>query len=156
MRLEQLQQIALRENQINSQVVDKVNSSYPRPNLATPYIAPSNELEQQIANVWQKVFGFEKIGIDDNFFDLGGDSLLAVQVTADLKKLLNKEIPVVSLYEGLTIRSLAEFLNSNENENPEEITIEIEEQQERINRRQQYQKRQRLNKEKREISLVDV
>ncbi|RCJ21835.1 polyketide synthase [Nostoc minutum NIES-26] len=156
LRLEQLQQITLGENQINSQVVDKVNSSYPRPNLATPYIAPSNELEQQIANVWQKVFGFEKIGIDDNFFDLGGDSLLAVQVTADLKKFLNKEIPVVSLYEGLTIRSLAELLNSNENENQEEITNNNEEQQERINRRQQYQKRQRLNKEKREISLVDA
>jgi acyl transferase domain-containing protein len=156
LRLEQLQQTALEENQINSQGVDQVNSSYPRPNLATPYIAPNNELEQQIANVWQKVFGFEKIGIDDNFFDLGGDSLLAVQVSADLKKLLNQEIPVVSLYEGLTIRSLAELLNSNENENQEEITINNEEQQERINRRQQYQKRQRLNKEKREISLVDV
>ncbi|MFN6570005.1 beta-ketoacyl synthase N-terminal-like domain-containing protein [Dendronalium sp. ChiSLP03b] len=156
LRLEQLQQTALGENQINSLAVDKANSFYPRPNLATPYIAPSNELEQEIANVWQKVFGFEKIGIDDNFFDLGGDSLLAVQVTADLKKLLNKEIPVVSLYEGLTIRSLAELLNSDENENDEEITIKIEEQQERINRRQQYQKRQRLNKEKRETSLVEV
>lgn len=152
-RLEQLHQnLALGENQINSQVADKANSLYPRPNLATPYIAPSNEIEQQIANVWQKVFGFEKVGIDDNFFDLGGDSLLAVQVTAELKNLLNKEIPVVSLYEGLTIRSLAELLNSKESENAEEITIEIEQQKERINRRQQqYQKRQGINREKRDI-----
>ncbi|WP_375495215.1 beta-ketoacyl synthase N-terminal-like domain-containing protein [uncultured Nostoc sp.] len=149
-RLEQLHpNIAFAENQISYQVTEKQNSFYPRPNLTIPYIAPSNELEQQIANVWQKVFGFDQVGIDDNFFDLGGDSLLAVQVTADLKKLLNKEIPVVSLYECLTIRSVVELLNSNESE-IEEMTVNIEEQKERINRRQQYQKHQRLNREKRD------
>src|SRR5438034_6333877 len=46
----------------------------PRPHLQTAYVAPRNEIEQQLAAMWQNVLGIEQIGIQDNFFAVGGDS----------------------------------------------------------------------------------
>ncbi|TBR57009.1 non-ribosomal peptide synthase [Westiellopsis prolifica IICB1] len=57
-------------------------SSHPRPNLANAYVAPSNEVEQALADIWQQFLGIEKIGIHDNFFELAGDSILAIQIVA--------------------------------------------------------------------------
>lgn len=57
-----------------------------RSNLTNNYVAPDNDLEQNIINLWQNFLGIEPIGIHDDFFDLGGDSLLAIQVITQLKK----------------------------------------------------------------------
>jgi acyl carrier protein len=80
---------------------------YPRPHLETPYVSPRNELEKEIAEAWQTTLGIEHVGIDDSFFDLGGDSLLALQVVSHLKDRFDIDVPVVGLYERLTIRALA-------------------------------------------------
>ncbi|MGD2090955.1 MAG: SDR family NAD(P)-dependent oxidoreductase [Candidatus Aminicenantes bacterium] len=55
-------------------------SSHPRPNLATPFAAPKTKTEQSLANIWQNMFGIDQVGIHDDFFELGGDSLLAIQL----------------------------------------------------------------------------
>jgi acyl transferase domain-containing protein len=89
---------------------------HPRPELPTPYVSPDNERERAIAEIWRKVLGIEKIGVLDNFFDLGGDSLLAIQTASELRKSFQIDIPVVSMYEGLTIRSLARLLEASEKE----------------------------------------
>lgn len=61
---------------------DATGAERPRPNLKTPYVAPRNELEQKIAAAWQEVLGLDRVGVDDNFFDLGGDSVQAIQIIA--------------------------------------------------------------------------
>lgn len=79
------------------------------------YITPQNQLEKTIADIWQKYLSLNKIGIDDNFFDLGGHSLMMVKVNYDLKEILKKDISIVDMYRYPTIRTLAEAL-SNEKE----------------------------------------
>ncbi len=73
-------------------------------------VAPRDELEAQIINVWRRVLGVARIGIKDSFFDLGGHSMLAVKMTADLKKAIGRTIPLMSLFEAQTIEQIAELL----------------------------------------------
>jgi acyl carrier protein len=87
---------------------------HPRPGLNNPCVAPGSEIEREITAIWEKALGIDGVGVQDNFFELGGDSLVAIQVAAQLKDELSIEVPVVSLYECLTIRSLVEFLRSDE------------------------------------------
>ncbi len=89
-------------------------SLHSRANLQNEYVPASNNVEQIVAKTWQKVLGIEKIGIYDNFFDLGGSSLIGVEVISQLQKELNAHIPIISIYERPTISSLAEFLSSDE------------------------------------------
>jgi len=72
--------------------------------------SPKTKLEQALIDVWRRVLCLERVGLDDNFFDLGGDSLLLVAVHSNLQKILQTEIPVVDLFEFTTIRTLARRL----------------------------------------------
>ncbi|MDZ7967880.1 MAG: beta-ketoacyl synthase N-terminal-like domain-containing protein [Nostoc sp. DedSLP03] len=58
---------------------------YSRPNLSNAYVVPRNELEKQITEIWQEVFGIAEVGIYDNFYELGGDSLIATQLISRLR-----------------------------------------------------------------------
>lgn len=69
--------------------------------------APGSTLETALADIWKKVLGRPRLGIDDNFFDAGGSSLKAVLVIAAIKRELNKSLSVVSLFECPTVRLLA-------------------------------------------------
>lgn len=79
-----------------------------RPDLAGAYVPPRNDLEGAICGVWQKFLRIKLIGIHDNFFDLGGDSLLAVQLIARLRESVGVELSPHSLLETPTIAGLAE------------------------------------------------
>jgi aryl carrier-like protein len=74
------------------------------------YVAPQSQLEQQIADVWRQVLKVEQVGVNDNFFDMGGHSLLMVQVHARLKEVLGQELPLLKLLEHPTISALARHL----------------------------------------------
>jgi NAD(P)-dependent dehydrogenase (short-subunit alcohol dehydrogenase family)/acyl carrier protein len=94
---------------------DKSTVAYqPRPTLSTAYAAPKTSIEKTIANVWQELLGIQQIGIHDNFFDLGGDSLNIVQLNTKLKKVLKREIPVAVMFSYLTIHSFVHYLNQKE------------------------------------------
>ena len=84
-------------------------TSQPRPSAAGEAPA-SGSLEHRIAEVWRRVLGIERIGADDNFFDLGGDSLSALQVVSLLRKELNAQTSVVELFEGPTVGALARLI----------------------------------------------
>jgi amino acid adenylation domain-containing protein len=71
------------------------------------------DIERTVADVWRATLGFET-GVEDNFFDVGGHSLLLVQIQTRLREALQKEIPIVSLFEHPTIRSLARYLKEPE------------------------------------------
>ncbi|NJN10672.1 MAG: acyltransferase domain-containing protein [Richelia sp. RM1_1_1] len=86
-------------------------SQHSRPNLQTVYTAPSNEIEQRVAQIWQEIIGVEQIGVNDNFFELGGHSLLAVQVTSRLREIFEVELPLESiLFDAPTLAGIAKVI----------------------------------------------
>jgi acyl transferase domain-containing protein/acyl carrier protein len=117
---------------------------YPRPSLPNPYAPPASNLERDIASIWQNALGIEQVGVQDNFFELGGDSLIAIQVAAQLNNSLKIEIPVVSLYECLTVRSLVDFIQARQDETSSAGRDEVRET--RLTRRKGYQQKQRSRK----------
>ncbi|NPC81470.1 SDR family oxidoreductase, partial [Pyxidicoccus fallax] len=76
----------------------------------TPYVAPSTEVEQQLAAIWQDVLGVDQVGLNDNFFDLGGHSLLATRVAGRLRTQFDFDIPLAKLFEAATVAALAKLV----------------------------------------------
>jgi acyl transferase domain-containing protein/acyl carrier protein len=101
-------------------------AKHARPTLKTEYVAPQNEAETEIAMVWRDILGIEEVGIDDNFFDLGGDSLLMAGVYRKLQETLGNEVSMVDLYTYTTIRSLAEYLGQTQGEQAQTEQISLE------------------------------
>ncbi|BDA68746.1 non-ribosomal peptide synthetase [Calothrix sp. PCC 7716] len=103
-----------------------------RPELEEVYVAPRSKMERAIAKVWQEVLRLEKVGVNDNFFDLGGHSLLMVQVNSKLKDVMNCNISIVEMFQNPTINSLAQYLNQEPEKQPsfqlirERVTKQIE------------------------------
>jgi len=87
--------------------------------LEVYYIAPKTEIEQVIASVWQEVLEVEKVGVDSNFFEIGGNSLLIATIYSKLIKIFPNDVEYISLidlFKYPTIRSLAKHLNKAEEE----------------------------------------
>ena len=99
---------------VNRSALPKPDSD--RPELEVTYEPPQTEVEQTIAHIWQQMLHVEKVGIYDNFFDLGGHSLLLVQIHAKLREVLNTNISIVNLFEYPTINSLAKYLTQEQTE----------------------------------------
>ncbi len=74
---------------------------------------PTNATEEFVLELWKKILSIETMGIDDDFFDLGGHSLKAVQLMAEIKKLKNVNIPLASLIQNSTVRTFAKLLTSD-------------------------------------------
>ncbi|KPV60903.1 hypothetical protein QJ48_02835 [Paenibacillus sp. A3] len=84
--------------------------------LATGYEAPHNELQAKLAAIWEAALGVSRVGIDDNFFDLGGHSLKATAVTSEIHKAFQVKIPLKELFQHPTIREIAGYIErSGEN-----------------------------------------
>ncbi|MDF5710499.1 MAG: KR domain-containing protein, partial [Nostoc sp. S4] len=109
---------------LNSKSSSQLDSSprYFRPNLNNSYVAPTNELEKQIAEIWQEVLGIAQVGIYDNFYELGGDSLIATRLVSRLQAkfpvelslrdlLLQAMIPIkqAEMIEQLLLEKIEEF-----------------------------------------------
>jgi iturin family lipopeptide synthetase B len=73
------------------------------------YTAPTNEIEETLAAVWGEVLGVERVGIDDNFFEIGGDSIKAIQIVSKLQKRKWK-LEVGQMFSHKTVRDLAKYL----------------------------------------------
>jgi natural product biosynthesis luciferase-like monooxygenase protein len=82
-----------------------------RKQLKSEYTQPKGELEQLIAGVWGRALNLDKVGREDNFFDLGGHSLLMAQVHGQLTQALNQNLPLIKMLEHPTVSSLARFLS---------------------------------------------
>ncbi|HEB83354.1 MAG TPA: alpha/beta fold hydrolase, partial [Gammaproteobacteria bacterium] len=80
---------------------------HPRPELQGSYCGPSNELEWRIVSIWQDLFGIEKVGVYDNFFDLGGDSMLAIQLAARLQEHFEVALQFGEVFESPTVAEQA-------------------------------------------------
>ena len=111
--------------------------SQPVPASHVPENAPGQlvveDYEQQIAQVLQQALGIEHVGLYENFFDLGGNSLIALDVIARLKKIFRRPIPAVALFEAPTISALAAYLRGPEVKTDGE-TDQIQQRRERASR----------------------
>ncbi|MEC4811962.1 MAG: beta-ketoacyl synthase N-terminal-like domain-containing protein [Scytonema sp. PMC 1069.18] len=100
-------------------------SRYSRPNLSNSYVPPTNELEKQITEIWQEVLGIAEVGIYDNFYDLGGDSLIATQLVSRLRARFPVDIPIRNLLlQGLIPAKQAEMIEQLLLEKIEELSEE--------------------------------
>ena len=82
----------------------------PRPEISAAYIAPRDETEQMLARIWEHFFGIEKIGCNDDFSELGGDSLKAVTLVARVQKAMNVQIPLADFFKNPTVAGLAAYI----------------------------------------------
>jgi amino acid adenylation domain-containing protein len=85
-----------------------------RPRLGTAFRSPRGATEQAVAQVWRTVLGLDRVGVDDNFFDLGGNSMLLVRVHTGLKEALHVQLAAVDLFRYPTVARLARFLVDGE------------------------------------------
>jgi acyl carrier protein len=76
------------------------------------YVAPSTDTEKKLAQIWQQIISLSQIGIHDNFFDIGGHSLLAVEIFAGIKKKFHLELPLALLFQAPTIHDLASCIDA--------------------------------------------
>lgn len=98
----------------DDQVTAEPGSLQPRSVLSSDYEAPRNDTEKTLAGIWQDLFGIEKIGTADDFFELGGDSLKAMTMSGRIYRKLDIEIPVVKFFNCPTIAELAKFIEDSE------------------------------------------
>ena len=89
-------------------------ATHVRPDMGTPYAPPTEDLEQQVAVLWERVLGIERVGIHDNFFELGGTSLTGIQLVTELKKQLGVNVPTVSIFQAPTVSALVRYLKPQE------------------------------------------
>ena len=82
--------------------------------LATSPRKDQNEIERTVCEAWQEALGLPSLGLNENFFDLGAHSLMVAEVLAKLQNLLQREIPIVDLFEFPTIASLSCHLSGTE------------------------------------------
>lgn len=108
--------------------------NHPRPALDTPYAAPEGELETGLAGVWQDMLGIAAVGVNDNLFELGGDSLLAIQILARVRKAYEVELHPAAFFKAPTIADLAllvetrliEEIENAENDDPADLADPID------------------------------
>jgi amino acid adenylation domain-containing protein len=118
----------------------------PETKSSESFIAPKSGVEKTMAQIWQEVLGLDQVGINDNFFDLGGNSLKMISLNSHVNQQLQKDIPVVSMYRYSTISSLLQYLDSQkeeQNHQPVDRGQKIDKAKERMKQRTQKRRNKR-------------
>lgn len=103
----------------------QTRAAHGRPNLGVPYVPPRDDVEREITQLWQRFLGISEIGIHDNFFLLGGHSLLGTRLISRLRDIFSVEIPLRRLFEFPTIAGLAETVAKQQRATEEQETREL-------------------------------
>lgn len=96
------------------------------PSRESEYIAPRNKLEEQITIIWQKILKINHIGINDNFFVLGGDSLLAAQILIKIEECFSIELFMTNIYESPTISAISPIIDKKIQEHKQQENKQLE------------------------------
>ncbi len=96
---------------------------------STHYVAPRSNIERQVADIWQTVLGVERVGVTDNFFDLGGHSLLIIRVHDQLRRSLAADLTIAEMFQYPTVEALAARI-----QRPEVPAVGLQQAQERAAR----------------------
>jgi len=107
----------MKENDKNASGMNRVNRRpgnekrveilQPRPALTSEYIPPANQIQQKLVQIWEKFFGVQPVGIEDDFIEIGGDSLKAAVLVTRIKEQLALEIPITEFFNRPTINALS-------------------------------------------------
>jgi acyl carrier protein len=81
-----------------------------------PFVAAGTDAEQKIAAIWKEAIGVDTLGVDDNFFEAGGDSLIMIEVQWKLNDVLGRKVPLAQMFQHPTVRSLAAALSRQSHE----------------------------------------
>ncbi|MFL6211455.1 MAG: phosphopantetheine-binding protein, partial [Pyrinomonadaceae bacterium] len=111
-----------------------------RPDLAAAYLAPRTEAERTVADIWRRLLQVEQVGVHDNFFDLGGHSLLLARVHAELCETFARDIPLTALFQHPTVNALAEYLSRD---GAEDTAAQLRQMRERTETRKRLGQQQR-------------
>lgn len=90
------------------------------------FVAPATGLQESVANVFRSLLNVEKVGLDDNFFDLGAHSLQIVKVHGELNQNLNLKIPLISFFQYPTIRSLTRWMEQSSGNETTSVADKVE------------------------------
>ncbi len=108
------------------------DSVYQRPDLSVPYVAPATQQEGLIADIWAAFFSYDKVGINDDFFELGGDSLKVMSVISLMQKKLNVNIPAKQFFSHPTVLGMSAFLGDSAPESATDDSYQKDELSSRI------------------------
>ncbi len=100
--------------------------NHPSPNEKETFVAPRNSIETQLAKIWETVLGRHPIGVTDNFFHLGGESLMAVRLCSEIERALQQKIPVTLIFHAQTIEQLAKKIGQSEEPEPSPQMVTIQ------------------------------
>ncbi|MEU7003412.1 SDR family NAD(P)-dependent oxidoreductase [Nonomuraea sp. NPDC046570] len=100
-------EITKRERLTRQAVAEQAAPARGRADADADYVAPANELEATLAKIWGEILGVAEVGADDDFFDLGGNSLVAVQLIAQARAAAGVKLPMRTLFEAPTVRQMA-------------------------------------------------
>jgi non-ribosomal peptide synthetase component F/acyl carrier protein/pyruvate-formate lyase-activating enzyme len=115
-----IQQIPLTSNgKLDRHALPKPNVTRTKPRAN--YVAPETGMEKLIAGLWKEVLQLERVGINDNFFDLGGNSLNIIEVNSKLQEQTGMDIPIVAMFTHSTIRKLVQNLEQHQQPGEKEV-----------------------------------
>jgi acyl carrier protein len=99
-----------------------------RPELENAFVAPETPTEQRLAAIWTRLLGINRVGLYDNYFELGGDSLLATQLASQIRKVFEVELPLTDLFQHPTLAELSAIIEEAIIKQMEEMSDEEVEQ----------------------------
>jgi len=97
-----------------------------RSRVGMDYQPPRNPIERQLCTLWQELLHIDKVGITDNFFDLGGHSLMAVRLFAELEKTTGRKLPLITLFQAPTVEKLAQLLSQGTKSRVSSLLVPIQ------------------------------
>jgi len=97
-----------------------------KPELEESFVAPRDDLELQLAHIWEEVLGVRPVGVRNNFFELGGHSLLAIRLFSLIEKQLGKKLPLTAVFQGATVEHLASVLRQQAKSGPQSSLVAIQ------------------------------
>ena len=104
-----LEELPLTKNgKVDKKALENLNSV--QLNMGTPYIAPRNDIEELLEEIWKEVLQLKKVGVHDDFIGLGGHSLAAIRVTARVNEEIGTDFPLNQIFERPTIATYATFI----------------------------------------------
>ncbi|BFV59628.1 type I polyketide synthase [Kitasatospora sp. CMC57] len=118
-------------------------AAHRRPDILTEFVAPRSETERTVCAVWQDLLGIQQVGIQDSFFDLGGNSLIAIQLVSTVNARLGSRLTLGDLYEGLTVAHLAGLTEKPVQQTAGSDLKALEDRREKMQRRRQHQQQRR-------------
>jgi acyl-coenzyme A synthetase/AMP-(fatty) acid ligase/acyl carrier protein len=116
-----LDSLPLTNGKLDRRALPKPNST--RPNLNAPFVAPHSDDEKTLANIWSEILDICPIGMDDNFFDLGGHSLAATRIITRVIQTYQLELPLKALFDAPTVAEMAVIIEQHQHKQATDVEL---------------------------------